>query len=117
SDIQFAPELRNAFERIKITPLPITMEEFSKIWTGLSKAYRLSVAYEVSLLEIGPTTPLSLPAPPVQQTSVNMNTFTAPEITEVIPASGPVGTVMRIEGGNFKQAGSLTSVSIGDTEF
>src|SRR6266498_227717 len=51
-DTQFAPELRDSFEKIKITMAPTTMEEFSKIWTGLSKAYRLSVAYEVSLVQI-----------------------------------------------------------------
>src|SRR2546421_350710 len=53
-DAQFAPELRNSFEKIKVSLVPTTMEEFSKIWTGLSKAYRLSVVYDVSLVQIAP---------------------------------------------------------------
>ena len=71
-DTQFAPELRESFEKIKISILPTSMEEFAHIWTGFGKAYRLSIAYRVSLVEIGPTTPIVLPAPSVQSTAVGM---------------------------------------------
>ena len=113
-DTQFAPELRNAFDRVKVMMLPTSMEEFSKIWTGLAKAYRLSVVYEVSLVEIGPTTPPTLPAAIVQQTSVAMTTIGAPQIASIAPASGPVGTTVVITGSNLQQPGSATSVQVGD---
>jgi hypothetical protein len=116
-DAQFPPELRNAFDKIKVSMLPTTMEEFSKIWTGLSKAYRLSVAYEVSLVEIGPTTPPVLPAPAAQQPSVRVATSGAPQIGSVTPATGPAGATVRITGANLQQPGKATSVQVGDDVF
>jgi hypothetical protein len=115
-DAQFPPELRNAFDKIKVSMLPTTMDEFSKIWTGLSKAYRLSVAYEVSLVEIEPTTPPTLPAPAVQQPSVRTTTLGRPQIASVTPAAGPAGATVRIAGANLQQPGKPTSVVVGDDE-
>jgi hypothetical protein len=108
----FADELRNSFEKIKITPLPISMEEFSKIWTGLSKAYRLSVAYEVSLVQIAPTSVGPFTGPPVQRTSLGVATIGIPEIASITPSSGPVGTDISITGGRFKTPGMATKVII-----
>lgn len=116
-DTQFPPELRNAFDKVKITLLPTTMDEYSKIWTGLSKAYRLSVAYEVSLVEIGPGTPVSLPAAGVQSSSVSMNTLSPPQIAAVTPLSGPTGTIITITGQNLQRLGNATTVTIGDSSF
>ncbi|HET7873448.1 MAG TPA: Pvc16 family protein [Terriglobales bacterium] len=115
-DAQFAPELRNSFEKIKITPLPISMEEFSKIWTGLSKAYRLSVAYEVSLVEIGPLTAAASGPSRVQLTSVQMQTIGPPQIASVQPAQGPVQTQVTITGQGFQRAGAATVVNVGGVE-
>lgn len=112
-DGQFPPELRNAFDKVKITLLPTTMDEYSKIWTGLSKAYRLSVAYEVSLVEIGPGTPVSLPNAAVQLPGVGINTFVPPQIFSVTPQSGAVGTVITITGQNLQRPGSTTTVEVG----
>ena len=116
-DTQFAPELRNSFERIKISLLPISMEEFSKIWTGLSKAYRLSVGYEVHLVQIGPTTSVPLPAPAVQIPKVQIAAFQSPVITSVEPASGPAGTAITIRGTGFTRPGASTLVTVGGDEF
>jgi hypothetical protein len=111
-DTNLPAELRNSFEKIKITPAPISMEEFSKIWTGLSKAYRLSVAYEVSLVQIAPINPAIPPGPPVQRTAVKVTTIGRPLIGEINPASGPVGTDVTIRGSGFKVPGLMTAVSI-----
>lgn len=115
-DTQFPPELRNSFEKIKISMLPISMEEFSKIWTGLSKAYRLSVAYDVSLVQIGPTAPVPSPAPVVQTPKVQIAAFQSPVITSVEPASGPVGTTITIRGNGFTRPGASTVVTVGGDE-
>ncbi|MGE5205790.1 MAG: Pvc16 family protein [Chlamydiota bacterium] len=115
-DAQFAPELRDSFEKVKITPLPISMEEFSKIWTGLSKAYRLSVAYEVSLIEIGPLTTPAPPGPRVQATSVQMQTMGPPQIASVQPAQGPVQTQVTIAGQGFQRSGAATIVNVGGVD-
>jgi hypothetical protein len=116
-DTQFAPELRNAFDKVKITSSPISMDDFSKIWTGLSKAYRLSVAYEVSLIQVAPIQPAPMPGPPVQRTNLTVGTLSAPAITRIEPSSGPAGASATIKGSGFKQPGRTTSVRVGETQF
>jgi hypothetical protein len=116
-DTQFPSELRNAFEKVKVTLLPTTMEEFSKIWTGLNKPYRLSVAYEVSLVEIGPIMPPAPSAPSVQRTALQISTIGTPVIGSVTPASGTAGAAITVQGSRFKQAGSPTSVQVGGDVF
>jgi len=113
----FAAELRDSFEKIIITPAPISMEEFSKIWTGLSKAYRLSFAYEVSLVQIGPFNPPQAPAPAVQQMSLAVGTIGRPQIGGVSPVSGEVGTQVTIKGSGFKVRGMTTIVTVGEEQF
>lgn len=44
--------LQNQFERIKIYLDNMTLEDITKIWTALTKPYRLSVAYTVSAVRI-----------------------------------------------------------------
>src|SRR5215208_4044600 len=45
--------LLGAFERVKITLQPVTLEDLSKIWTALPQAnFRRSVAYQVSVVQI-----------------------------------------------------------------
>lgn len=39
-------------ERVRITPHSLSLDELSKIWTGFQTQYRLSVAYEVSVVLI-----------------------------------------------------------------
>src|SRR3984893_5806222 len=107
-----AAELRNSFEKIKLSPSPISMEEFSKIWTGISKAYRLSVAYEVSLVQIAPINPAQPPGPPVLKTSLTITTIGRPQIGSIDPSSGPVGTDVTIKGSGFKTPGMITTVAI-----
>lgn len=113
----FDAELRDSFEKITISPMPISMEEFSKIWTGLSKAYRLSVAYEVSLVLIAPLNPPPAPGPPSQTISVEVATIGRPQIGSINPASGPVLTDITIQGSGFKTKGMTTTVSIGEDQF
>jgi len=113
-DTQFPPELRNSFDKTKIMPSPISMEEFSKIWTGLSKAYRLSVAYEVSLVQIEPFTFPKVPSPPVQQIGLQVVTIEAPLITSVEPSAGQAGAPITLRGKGFKSRAAATSATVGD---
>jgi hypothetical protein len=116
-NINFAAELRSSFEKVTISPVPISMEEFSKIWTGLSKAYRLSVAYEVSLVQIAPLNPPPTPGPPVQKTGLTVTTIGRPQIASISPVSGPVLTDITIKGSGFKALGMTTTVTIGEEQF
>jgi hypothetical protein len=112
---QFADELRKSFERIKVSLAPLSMEDFSKIWTGLGKAHRLSVAYEVSLVQIAPIVPAPSVGPPVQQIGLEVTTLGRPIITAVEPPSGPVGTTVTLRGSGFVQRGRGTNVTVADT--
>lgn len=115
-DTQFPKELRDSFEKVKISLAPHTMEEFSKIWTGLNKSYRLSVGYEVSLVQIAPLVPTALAGPPTQQISLDVGVLGAPEIGFLDPVSGPAGAQLEINGSGFVARGGDTIVRIGDFE-
>jgi hypothetical protein len=110
---QFAAELQQSFEKVKVSLLPMSIDEFSKIWTGFSKAYRLSVAYEVSLVQIAPLAPVALQPPHPQRTSVHANPLGPPSIASIDPRSGPVGAKVKLTGNNFRLPGQATSVIIG----
>lgn len=45
-------EVHEQIERLRITPQPISLEDVSKLWTGFQTQYRLSAAYEVSVVLI-----------------------------------------------------------------
>jgi Pvc16 N-terminal domain/IPT/TIG domain len=112
-DAMFAAELRESFDKVKVSLVPIAMEEFSRIWTGLTKAYRLSVAYEVSLVQIGPLTAATLPPPPPQRAFVDAVPIPRPLLESVTPGSGPVGTRVTLKGSGFVAPGRATSLTVG----
>jgi hypothetical protein len=65
-DIRMAlPEsdLHNQVERVRITPLPLNLEDVSKLWTIFQTQYRISVAYEVSVILIDSKRPIKTPLP------------------------------------------------------
>jgi hypothetical protein len=50
-------DLWQQVERVRLRPLPFGPEEISKLWTGFGKPYRLSVAYEVTVVLLESTAP------------------------------------------------------------
>ena len=58
-----ASDLDRQVERVRITLQPMTLEEISKLWSGLVTQYRLSVGYEVSVALIDSTLPKRTPLP------------------------------------------------------
>jgi uncharacterized protein DUF4255 len=57
------PTLRDEFETIKLTLRPFGLEDLSNVWTALELSYRLSVAYEVSVVQIDDARPRRHPRP------------------------------------------------------
>jgi hypothetical protein len=45
-------ELDTQFENVRLTPQPVSLDEVSKLWTGFQSEYRLSAAYQVSVVLI-----------------------------------------------------------------
>lgn len=112
-DNQFAPELRDSFEDLKVTLVPFSLEELSKIWTGFNKAYRLSVAYDVTLVQIGPTAPVPSPPPAVQAPALRLDTLPTPLVASVDPPTGAAGAAVTLRGQGFTGPGE-TTVTVGD---
>lgn len=117
--------LQNQFEKIKITFEPLDTEELTKIWMGLNSAYRLSVGYAVSVVQIESKKPRRL-ARPVKTRRLHMlqlrrarisDIMVIPcgSVTEMPPATARIGDTLIINGTNF--LGVSTKLIIGDTEF
>ncbi|MBI1424593.1 MAG: DUF4255 domain-containing protein [Gammaproteobacteria bacterium] len=96
-----ATGLADAREQIKITHISIDFEELSKIWSTFNEPFRLSVAYEISVVQIDQSADTARDLP-TRVTSIGKPDVLAhmslPVITEVQPLSGPVGTVVQFSG-------------------
>ncbi|MGH2398185.1 MAG: DUF4255 domain-containing protein, partial [bacterium] len=116
--------LRGEFEHIKICLDPISLEDLSKVWTALTRPYRLSSAYTVSVVQIESRRIKTLAAP-VLTRRIHLAISKRPQIanvyrTPVLPGE-PIGDIrahvlqeLTIEGENFRAA--QTWVKLGDLE-
>jgi hypothetical protein len=87
-------DLGEQFERLRITPLPMPLEEMSKLWMVFQTQYRISAAYEVTVLLIDSRAPVKAPLPVLQRgegdRGVATTTGVAPSLHEIrAPASQP----------------------------
>lgn len=78
------PRLKDSVEKIKITPHHLTLEELSNIWNPLKGDFRLSVGYQVSVIQIDSKHEKRYPAP-VRRRQFGVIPFKRPEITEIRP--------------------------------
>ena len=95
-------ELANQIESLKITPVPLTSEEISRLWTGLPAPYRPSVLCQVSVVLLESRRPVRR-ALPVLERALFAVPFRELRIQRVVPAAGPmapitVGSTIRIVG-------------------
>jgi hypothetical protein len=56
-------ELQHQLELVRLTPLDLSIEEISKLWTVFQTQYRVSAAYAASVVLIDPTLPSRSPLP------------------------------------------------------
>ncbi|MEB3356882.1 MAG: DUF4255 domain-containing protein [Synechococcales bacterium] len=56
-------DLHNQIEKVRITPIEMNLEEISKLWTTFQTQYRISAAYEVSVVLIDSAVPARTPLP------------------------------------------------------
>jgi Pvc16 N-terminal domain len=123
ADVVLPPFLRQSFEQIKVTLAPTNLEELSKIWATINQPYRLSVAYDVSLVQLTPTPPPPVNGGIVLSTGVNVIALDAPRPTALTPASGALAHVdgggalvsneLRIAGSGFSFPGQPPVVRVG----
>ncbi|MGB3615777.1 MAG: DUF4255 domain-containing protein [Elainellaceae cyanobacterium] len=56
-------DLHNQVERVRISPLQMSLDEISKLWTTFQTQYRISTAYEVTVVLIDSAAPARTPLP------------------------------------------------------
>lgn len=108
-----ASNLADAIEPVRFTPLGLSLEELSKLWSVFFQTqYALSAAYRASLVLIEEElTPRS--ALPVRDRHVFAVPFAVPFIDSVEPQSLPAGGTLTLRGGNL--GGDVTRVKFGTT--
>ena len=83
ADLAEQPEL------VRVTPINLTLEELSKLWSFLLKIdYVLSVAYQASVVLINTDDPVPPPALPVLAANIYSLPFRQPVIEAITPAPG-----------------------------
>ncbi len=104
TDDILAPGLVAAREQVKIMLQTVDLEELSGVWTTFGGPLRLSVLYEVSVVQLDqlpasqrllPTRVSDIGAPALERP------FNPPRVDRIEPSSGPAGTVVTAQGGNL----------------
>jgi Pvc16 N-terminal domain/IPT/TIG domain len=122
ADAVLSAAILNSFEQVKIRLAATSLEELSKIWATINQPYRLSVAYEVSLIELVPTTPPPVRGNQVLSTGLAVVLYQAPRLEGLSPAAGPlahvaggaiVANTLTITGSGLSLRGRAPDVLIG----
>ena len=87
-------EIKNAFavsglhkqvERVRLSPQPISLDEVSKLWTGFQTQYRLSAAYQVSVVLIESKRPAKTPLPVLKRGADDQGVISQPHLIPPYP--------------------------------
>ncbi len=96
--------LADAREQIKIMLNTLDLEELSRVWSTFSQPFRLSVLYEISVVQLDMLTESERAmATRIRQIGVpTVNApFNPPVVENITPVSGTVGTVITFHGRNL----------------
>jgi hypothetical protein len=110
-------DLANQVEILKVSPVYLSTEELSKIWTAMQARYRPTMAYLISVVLIQGDTPTKVAPPVLQRGAGDMgptaSTAAPPYLTAVRSAISDMLPAMRLgddlvlSGAHFKGATSL----------
>ena len=111
-------DLDRQMERVRLTWQPLSLEEMSRLWPGFQTQYRLSVAYEASVVLIESTRPTRSPLPVLRRGPKDEGVLLQanlippyPQISSVTPPSDPssvrLGETLTIAGHNLDGPGRL----------
>ncbi|MDD2754128.1 MAG: DUF4255 domain-containing protein [Methanothrix sp.] len=112
-------DLAEEMERVKFTPIPLSVEELQNLWSGLFQSpYSLSVAYQGSVIFIEGRVSIQKPLP-VRGRNLYAATFRPPVIEQVMAEEGagrPIvaGTTLVVRGRNL--LGDVTTLAIDEEE-
>lgn len=102
-------------ELVKLTPQPQTPEDISRMWTALNQTYRLSVAYEASVVLIE-RSGLARAAPPVRSAGIHAMTLARPVIESLAPISLTVDDGLVILGRNLRSEDARARFASADAD-
>lgn len=80
-----ASDLADQVERVRITLQPLLFEEMSKLWTTFQIHYRLSAAYQVSVVLIESARPTRTPLPVLMRGKDDRGVVVQPDLTPPFP--------------------------------
>ena len=115
-DAQLAGDLVNARERIKIAPSDINLEELSQVWSTFSQPFRLSVSYEVSVVQVDQSVGAQRALPTRVRTigvPIIEAPYQQPMVDDISPVSGIAGSAVTFMGRHL--AGWTATVQVLDT--
>lgn len=75
----------DSVERVRITPQVLTLEELSKLWATFQTQYRISAAYEVSVVLIESRRPTRTPLPVLTRGFADQGVEVQPSLLPPIP--------------------------------
>lgn len=112
-DDYLVEEMSGAREQIKIIQNPFELEEMGTVWSTFAQPYRLSVAYEVSVVQLDmlPAKERTM-AERVRQVGVPRveAPFKPPVVENITPMSTTAGSTVTIEGSNLNGWRAYVSV-------
>ena len=92
-------DLGNQIERLRIAPQPMSLDEVSKLWMIFQSSYRISAAYQVSVVLIDSTQPARAPLPVLTRGAQDQGIASQanlvppfPTLTDVAPVAQPAGS-------------------------
>lgn len=77
--------LHQQIERVRINLQPMTFEDMSKLWTTFQTHYRVSAAYQVSVVLIESTRPPRTPLPVLKRGEDDRGVISQPDLTPPFP--------------------------------
>jgi hypothetical protein len=113
-------DLPDQVDLVRFTPAPLSLDEASKLWsTFFQSPYRLSIAYQASVVVLDADLPVQ-PALPVLTRGVDAAALNLPAVRRVVADSGPgdpivPGATIRIEGDRLRGP-YVTRVRLDDIE-
>jgi hypothetical protein len=78
-------DLHDQIERVRITLQPLTFEDMSKLWTTFQTHYRVSAAYQVSVVLIESTRSPRTPLPVLKRGEDDRGVISQPDVSPPFP--------------------------------
>jgi hypothetical protein len=103
-DEYLAGDLDGAREQVKVVQNGLDMEELSQVWNTFQQPFRLSVLYEVSVVQLDQSAAAGRPMPPRARAigvPGMLAPYSPPDVQAMTPISGPAGTVVTFSGAHL----------------